>query len=65
MFSKIKHLWLKYLIIDQMFYLEQMYTRLLNHVDNHCWEFTNTTSGTSKWGTVSPYLFLFFPTASW
>ena len=23
-------------MIDQMIYLEQMYARLLNHVDNHC-----------------------------
>ena len=27
---------MKYLIIDQMIYWEQMYTRFLNLVDNHC-----------------------------
>ena len=33
-FKKI--FWLEYLIIDQTIYWEQMYTRLLNPVDNHC-----------------------------
>ena len=27
---------MKYLIIDQAIYWEQMYARLLNHVDNNC-----------------------------
>ena len=26
---------MKYLLINQMIYWEQMYTKLLNHVDNH------------------------------
>ena len=28
--------WLKYVITDQIIYLEQMYTTLLNHADNPC-----------------------------
>ena len=29
------------LIIDQRIYLKQIYTRLLNRVDNHCWQYYN------------------------
>ena len=32
---------MKYLIFDQMTYLEQIYTRLLDHVDNLCWQYDN------------------------
>ena len=31
----------KYLIIDEAIYSEQIYTRLLNHVDNHYWQYYN------------------------
>ena len=44
-----------------MTYLEQMYRRLLNCIDNHCLailQWTNTTSFLSKRGTFSPFLFL-------
>ena len=58
---------MKYVIIDQIISLEQIHTRLLNHVDNHCWQCyneltllqSNTTSVISKWGLFSPFLFLF------
>ena len=35
-FSKMKNFWVKYLLLDQTIYQEQMYTRLLNLVNNHC-----------------------------
>ena len=28
--------YVKYLIIDRMIYLEEMYAKLFSHVDNHC-----------------------------
>ena len=31
-----KNFYAKYLIIEQMTSFEQMYKRLLNHIDNHC-----------------------------
>ena len=33
--------WEEYLAIDQTIYLEQMYARLLNCVDNPCWQHYN------------------------
>ena len=32
---------MKYLKIYQMTYWKQIHTRLLNPVDNHCWQYTN------------------------
>ena len=42
----------KYLIIDQTIYYEQMYTRLLNFVDNYCSQYYN--------GIILVQLFLYF-----
>ena len=39
-FKKIKFV-SETLAIDQMVYLEQMYIKLLNPVDNHCWQWYN------------------------
>ena len=33
--------WVKYLIIDQTIYLEQMHTRFFNFVDNYYWQYYN------------------------
>ena len=33
---KNKKIWVKHLIIGQIIYYEQMYTRLLNPADNRC-----------------------------
>ena len=41
MLQYIKILNYKFLVIDQTIYQEQMYTRLSNLVDNHCWEYYN------------------------
>ena len=45
------------LIIDQMIYCEQMYTRLLNYVDNHYWKYYNglILLVISKRGTFAPF----------
>ena len=42
----------KYLIIDQTIYYQQMYTRLLNFVDNYCSQYYN--------GIILVQLFLYF-----
>ena len=33
--------WVKYLTIDQTIYLEYMYTRLLDFLDNYYWQYYN------------------------
>ena len=40
-FENVKFFLVKYLIIGQMIYSKQMCTRLLNHSDNHCWQYYN------------------------
>ena len=39
-FKNIKF-FVKYLIIDQTIYCEQIYTMFLNHLDNYCWQYHN------------------------
>ena len=41
MFLKISNFWVRYLIICQMTYLEQIYARLLNYLDDHYWRHDN------------------------
>ena len=58
MFSKRYDLLEKFLISYQTVYLEQTHIILLNLVDNHYIQWTNTTSLISRCGTFSPFFSL-------